>query len=120
MRASRRLCAAVVWSVTACACATTSPLVRQLCYNPALQLANVLRPLEDLRRKGCQIEESTAGPAACDRLHQELQRLLVVCPGDAPVLMANAVVAYDNHQSIQSQQFLDQVLAQPGRLCSLA
>jgi tetratricopeptide (TPR) repeat protein len=80
-----------------------------------VQLANVLRPLEDLRAKGCQIEESTSGPAECDRLQQELQRLLVVCPDDAPILMANAVVAYDGHQPVQSQQFLDQVLAQPGR-----
>ena len=29
--------------------------------------------------------------------------------------MANAVVAYDDRDPIQSQQFLDQVLAQPGR-----
>ena len=115
MSASRRLCGAIVWSVTSFACATTSPLLRQQCYNPALQLANVLRPLEDLRAKGCRIEESTAGPAQCDRLHQELQRLLVVCPNYAPALMANAVVAYDDQQSVQAQQLLDQVLAQPGR-----
>ena len=115
MSASRRLCVAVVWGVTSFACATTSPLTRQLCYDPGVQLANVLRPLEDLRAKGCQIEASTAGPAECDRLHHALQRLLVICPGDAPTLIANAVVAYDEHNSVQSQQFLDEALAQPGR-----
>jgi len=75
MSASRRVCVVAVWSVTSLACATTSPLTRQLCYDPEMQLANVLRPLEDLRANGCQIEDSTVGPVECDRLHQELQRL---------------------------------------------
>lgn len=115
MRASRRLYLMAVWSVTSLACASTSPLVRQQCFNPDLQLANVLRPLEDLRAKGCRIEDSTRGPAECDRLSQELARLTVVCPTHAPTLMANAVVAYDEQQAVQAQQLLDQVLAQPGR-----
>ena len=115
MSASRRVCVVAVWSVTSLACATTSPLTRQLCYDPEMQLANVLRPLEDLRANGCQIEESTAGPVECDRLHQELQRLLVVCPNYPPTLIANAVVAYDDRDPIQSQEFLDQVLSLPGR-----
>jgi len=115
MIASWRLYGAVGLSITAVSCATTSPLVRQQCYNPGAQLASVMRPLEDLRGKGCQIEKSTKGPAECDRLQQELRRLLVVCPGYAPMLMANAVVSYDDHQPQQAQQFLDQILAQPGR-----
>ena len=97
------------------ACATTSPLTRQLCYDPEVQLANVLRPLEDLRANGCTIEKSAAGPAECDRLQQELQRLLVVCPNYPPTLVANAVVAYEDRNPVQSQQLLDQVLASPGR-----
>ena len=115
MSASRRVCVVAVWSVTSLACATTSPLTRQLCYDPEVQLANVLRPLEALRANGCQIEDSTAGPVECDRLHQELQRLLVVCPNYPPTLIANAVVAYDDRDPIQSQEFLDQVLSLPGR-----
>ena len=55
MSASRRVCVVAVWSVTSLACATTSPLTRQLCYDPEMQLANVLRPLEELRANGCQI-----------------------------------------------------------------
>jgi Tfp pilus assembly protein PilF len=31
------------------------------------------------------------------------------------MLMANAVVSYDDHQAVQAQQFLDQILSQPGR-----
>ena len=115
MSARRRLCVAAVWSMTSLACATTSPLTRQLCYNPDMQLAGVLRPLEDLRAKGCEIEESTDGPATCDRLQQELQRLMVICPSNAPILVANAVIAYDERNPVQAQQYLDQVLAQPGR-----
>ena len=115
MIASWRLYGAVGLSMTAVACATTSPLVRQQCFDPGVQLANVMRPLEDLRSKSCQIEQSRNGPAECDQLQQELRRLLVVCPGYAPMLMANAVVSYDDHQPVQAQQFLDQILAQPGR-----
>jgi tetratricopeptide (TPR) repeat protein len=115
MSASRRLCVAAVWGATSLACATTSPLSRQLCYNPDVQLAKVLRPLEDLRAKGCEIEESTAGPMTCDGLQQELQRLMVICPNNTPILIANAVVAYDERNPVQAQQFLDQALGQPGR-----
>ena len=115
MSASRRVWVLAVWSVTSLACATTSPLTRQLCYHPEVQLANVLRPLEALRADGCQIEDSTAGPVECERLHQELQRLLVVCPNYPPTLIANAIVAYDDRAPIQSQEFLDRALAQPGR-----
>src|SRR6187431_2952569 len=104
MTASRRVCAIALWSVTSFACATTSPLTRQLCYDPEVQLANVLRPLEDLRANGCTIEKSAAGPAECDRLQQELQRLLVVCPNYPPTLVANAVVAYEDRNPVQSQQ----------------
>lgn len=115
MSVSRRVYVAAVWSAASLACATTPPLTRQLCYDPEAQLANVLRPLEALRANSCQIEESTAGPVECDRLQQELQRLLVVCPNYPPTLIANAVVAYDDRRPIQSQEFLDRALSQPGR-----
>ena len=111
----RRVYVAAVWSAASLACATTPPLTRQLCYDPEAQLASVLRPLEELRANGCQIEKSTAGPVECDRLSQELQRLLVVCPNYPPTLIANAVVAYDDRRPIQSQEFLDRALSQPGR-----
>ena len=63
-------------------------------------------------RKGvtpCRID---AAPE-CDRLRREIERLAVVCPGHVPTLMANAVIAYDEHRPAKAQQFLDQILAQP-------
>ena len=112
MIVTRRWCVALTWSVIASGCATTPPLLRQQCYNADAQLAAVLRPLEDLRAKGCEREEDRRGVSDCDRLRQELDRLVVVCPGHAPTLMASAVFAYDDHQAVKAQQLLDQILAQ--------
>jgi predicted Zn-dependent protease len=92
------------------ACATTSPLVRQQCFNPDAQLADVLEPYEALRAKGCEVERGTS---ECDRLRREIERLAVVCPGHAPTLMANAVIAYDDQRPAEAQQDLDLILAQP-------
>ncbi len=100
--------AAFAAALMASACATTSPLVRQECYNADAQLDGVLQPLEALRAKGCDTQRG----AECERLRRELERLVVVCPAHAPTLMANAVMAYDEHQTVKSQQFLDQILAQ--------
>ena len=44
MSVSRRVYVAAVWSAASLACATNPPLTRQLCYDPEVQLANVLRP----------------------------------------------------------------------------
>ena len=115
MLVNRRSCVVWLGVVIASGCATTSPLVRQLCYNPDVQLASVLRPLEDLRAKGCEVSIAARGVSNCDALRQELDRLVVVCPTHAPTLMAGAVFAYDERQPIKSQQMLDQILAQPGR-----
>jgi predicted Zn-dependent protease len=99
--------------VLATACATTSPLLRNQCDNADEQLAAVVQPLESLRATGCAGGVVERGDSECERLRLELQRLVLVCPGHAPTLMANAVVAYDDGQPINAQQYLDQILAQP-------
>ncbi len=110
----RRWCAAFVMSVVTGACATTSPLVRQECYNPDAQLASLLQPLEALRATGCMVAgDIQRGGSECERLRREIERLAVVCPRHVPTLMANAVIAYDEQRPAQSQQLLDQILAQP-------
>ncbi len=108
-----RWCALVAGSLVAGACAATSPLLHQVCYNADAQLAGVLQPLESLRGQGCGGGGGQAGTAECERLRRELERLAVICPGHVPTLMANAVIAYDEHRPIKSQQYLDQILAQP-------
>lgn len=92
-------------ALVAGACAAKSPLVRQQCDNPDAQLAAVWKPLEALRATGC----GEAGE--CDRLRREIERLALVCRGHLPTLMANAVIAYDEHERERSQQFLDLILA---------
>lgn len=114
MIVNRRSCAAFVAAFIAGSCATTSPLVRQECSNPDVQLAAVLTPLEALRAKGCDASPVVQqGRSECDRLRRELERLAVICPAHSPTLMANAVVAYDEHQPPKAQQYLDLILAQP-------
>ena len=109
MLPNRRLCATLAAGLVASACATASPLRRQECYNADAQLAAVLQPLETLRTTGC--GAGPDGSSECERLRIEIERLTVVCPGHAPTLMANAIIAYDEHQPVKSQQFLDQILA---------
>lgn len=104
-----RFCAGFAALLVATACATTSPLVHQECYDADAQLVAVLQPLEALRATGC---AGGAGHVSeCERLRHEIERLVLVCPGHVPTLMANAVIAYDEHQPVKSQQFLDQILA---------
>jgi tetratricopeptide (TPR) repeat protein len=92
---------------------STSPIVRQQCYNAAEQLASVLNPLQAARARGC-APGNFNGQSECDTLEQEVQRLAAICPGNQPILMANAVIAYDEHRAAESQQYLDQILAEPG------
>jgi len=111
----RHVCAVGAAVVLTAACAPPqSPLVRQQCYNPDAQLAEVLKPYEALRAEGCNVPDGQR-VAECDRLRREIARLGVVCSTHAPTLMANAVIAYEEGQSAESQQLLDQILAQPRR-----
>jgi len=103
----RRWLVTLALGVQSLACASTSPLVHQQCNNADAQLAGVLKPLQELRAKGCDQND-----AQCDRLLRELERLAVVCSGHVPTLMANAVIAYDDHQTVKAQQFLDQILGE--------
>ena len=110
---ARALSAATAIVLVGSACASDPPLRRQECYNPDAQLAAVLQPFEMLRAKGCVGESPQSGGASCARLRAEIERLLVVCPGHAPTLMANAVIDYDAQQFDKAQQLLDEILALP-------
>lgn len=112
MMQNRRLCAAFAVAVLAGACASAPPIARQQCYNPDAQLAALLQPLEALRAKGCDPGVG-ARESECERLRREIARLAVICPGHAPTLMANAVIAYDDKRPVDAQQYLDRILAQP-------
>jgi len=100
------------WLFAVAACASNPPLVRQQCYNPDAQLAEVLTPYEELRAKGCSVDAGELG-SRCDRLRVEIARLAVICPTHAPTLMANAVIAYDEKRPADAQEYLDQILSQP-------
>ena len=105
MTVTGRFCAGVAALVLATACATTSPLVRQQCYDPDGRLSAVLKPLETQQQKGC------VATSDCEALKREIERLAIVCPGHVPTLMANAVIAYEGHRREVAQSYLDEVLA---------
>jgi predicted Zn-dependent protease len=104
-----RLGPALAALVMAAACAMPSELARQQCYNPDAQLADVLESFQAVREKGC----DQFNGSECDRYRRELARLTVVCPAHAPILMASAVLAYDERRIAESQQLLDLILARP-------
>jgi len=96
----------------ACATGGSSPLAYNECANPDALLAKLVEPLDALRAKGC--AASPDGRSECDRLRREIERLALIC-GDHPgTLMASAVGAYEEHRPAKAQQYLDQLLAQPG------
>ncbi len=90
-----------------------SEILRQQCYNPTEQLAQVLTPLQAARAGGCKVNNNST-ESDCDRLEHEVARLAAVCPGNVPILMSNAVIAYDEHRAEESQQYLDQILSETG------
>src|ERR1044071_5896278 len=97
----RRLWVACTAGIVSAACAqATSPLAHQQCSNPDARLAAVLQPLEALRANGC----TGVTGSECARLERDVERLAVICPGHVPTLLANAVLAYDDHRPAQSQQ----------------
>ena len=103
----------IVCLLLTAACAT-APVVRQQCYNPDAQLAEVMQPLEALQAKGCELQGALDNRTSeCDRLKSDLARLSAICPGHAPTLMANAVIAYDDNRPAESQAMLDIILSQP-------
>jgi tetratricopeptide (TPR) repeat protein len=108
----KRLSTAIIVWIAVTGCAAHSPLLHQQCYDADVQLAEILRPLEELRARGCIAGTSRAAGSECDHLEAEIARLAVVCPGHAPTLMANAVIAYDEHRPQDSQQYLDRILSQ--------
>jgi predicted Zn-dependent protease len=46
-------------------------------------------------------------------LQREIEHLSIICAGHAPILLANAIVAYEINQPVKAQQFLDQVFERP-------
>jgi tetratricopeptide (TPR) repeat protein len=112
MTLNRRLCGVLSAGLLAGACASARPLMYQECERPDQQLASVLGPLEALIARGCEPELDSRTDSECSRLRRQIERLALVCPNHSPTLMANAVIAYDDHNGPKAQQFLDRILSQ--------
>jgi tetratricopeptide (TPR) repeat protein len=107
---NRSFAAAVAAALLAAGCASHSGgIARQHCADADSQLSTLLMPLEEGRGAGC-----AAWPADCDNLRREIERLALICPGHAPTLLTNAVIAYEGGQTLKAQQFLDRIFERPG------
>ena len=107
---NRWLTAVIAPALLAAGCAShPGGVARQHCADADSQLSTLLLPLEEGRGAGC-----AAYPADCDNLRREIERLALVCPGHAPTLLTNAVIAYEAGQTLKAQQFLDRIFERPG------
>lgn len=91
-------------------CASHQPAQVRLttpCYAAASTVAKTWRALDDARQRpgGCDAENGLH----CEVLRQQIARLSIDCPNDAEVLMANAVLAFENRNFARSQQLLDEL-----------
>jgi Flp pilus assembly protein TadD len=92
-------------ATSGCAQKTTT-LARQQCINPDVRLSEAMRALEAEREGGC-----TKVPSGCDTIPQEIERLALVCSRHTPTMMAAAVLAYEDHQPVRAEQWLDVLLS---------
>jgi tetratricopeptide (TPR) repeat protein len=104
----RRL-VAIALGLSAAGCFHYHGVARQHCGDPDSQLASLLTPLEEARGAGC-----AAWPSDCDNLRREIERQALICPGHAPTLLTNAVIAYEAGSALKAQQFLDRIFERPG------
>jgi tetratricopeptide (TPR) repeat protein len=82
------------------------------CTSAGGRLSELWKALHDAVETpgGCDLE----GGRRCEALQTEIARLALNCPNHTEVLMANALLAYQAHDLIRSQQLLDQLLTLPG------
>jgi Tfp pilus assembly protein PilF len=92
-------------------CAARTAATGYECVNADRVLREVVQQLEQARAAGCS-ERDLRGTGSCVTREREIERLAFLCPSHAPTLVANAVLAYESHNPVKSQQFLDRVLSQ--------
>ncbi|HEY7185737.1 MAG TPA: tetratricopeptide repeat protein [Vicinamibacterales bacterium] len=102
---------AAVLVLTNVSCAARSVSTRYECVNADRELREALQQLEQARAKSCN-ERDRQGIGLCVTQERGIERLAYLCPAHAPTLLANAAIAYDSHDPVKAQQYLDRVLAQ--------
>lgn len=100
--------AVLSWVAGACQTPTENP------YDSEARLAELMEQYREIRRNGwrCEERKPTVTPFVdCERIRKNLERLAIEFPRDVPVLMANAVIAFETQRYSRSQMYLDRVLA---------
>jgi len=79
------------------------------CADASARLSELWKDLHEAIETpgGCDLD----GGRRCEMLQNEISRLAVNCPTSPEVLMANALLAFQGHELLRSQQLLDQLLS---------
>ena len=56
------------------------------------------------------LQTASSGAGPCDQIVQEIRRMGMSCPNHVAVLLANAIVLYDQRERASAQQYLDRLL----------
>jgi predicted Zn-dependent protease len=107
-----RLSMTVAVAAITCASCASSLYTRTECKDPDLLLRKWLEEFEHERARGC-LSSAGTGSSSCFELQRDIEHLSIICPGNAPTLLANAIVAYEVNQGVKAQQFLDQIFEHP-------
>jgi Tfp pilus assembly protein PilF len=101
----------VVLTLAGTSCATHTGATHYECVNVDRALRDAVQQLEQSRAQGCE-EHDARDPDSCVARERAIERLAFVCPAHAPTMLANAVLAYESHDPVKSQQYLDRALGQ--------
>jgi predicted Zn-dependent protease len=91
------------------ACATRPARVTAPCATAGSRLSDAWQELKLLRQSSNRCDP--ANGADCEALRAQIERLSVDCPANSDVLMANALLAFEDHNLTRAQQLLDELAA---------
>jgi tetratricopeptide (TPR) repeat protein len=112
MRLNRRIAVVLVSVGLSCSCATRQMRTSTLgtfCGNAGPRLNEAWQALSDAMNTpdGCAVDNGQR----CEALKLQIRRLSVDCPTNPDVLMANALLAFEEKNFVRTQQILDDLIA---------
>jgi len=92
------------------ACAARRPIrVGLPCTTAEARLSAAWQALTRLQQSPARCEQTNG--ADCEALRAQIERLSVDCPANSDVLMANALLAFEDRNFVRAQQLLDEMAA---------
>jgi tetratricopeptide (TPR) repeat protein len=111
MRLYRWTLLLMLWCCVLISCAerSTRTILVKPCATALPRLTQAWRELHQAlqTQEGCASDKGVL----CEALRREIERLSVDCPNTPEVLMANALLAYDERNFVRTQQLLDELFS---------